>query len=311
MYYKYSTYLKEKYNEKVYKIPINLPLTCPNVEKGCGCIYCSEIGAGFEALNSSLPVKEQLSQNIEYISKRYNAYKYIAYFQNYTNTYLPLKDFEKYINDAVYENVVEISVSTRPDCVTYEYLEVLKKVKETYNINITIELGLQTVNYKTLTKINRGHTLGEFIDAYMLIKSYGFSVCVHVIANLPWDNMEDVIETAKVLSALNVDCVKIHSLYILKNTVLGQMYTNNEFSVCTVEQYKNRVITFLSYLKPTIKVERLLGRAPKEDTLFSNWGISWWKIKDEIELYMTENNIAQGDNYNYLNGKAFKNKNFF
>src|SRR5690606_32890734 len=155
--------------------------------------------------------------NMAYIKKKYNAKKFIAYFQNYTNTYLDLQLFKKYIKESIIEDIVEISISTRPDCISDDYLNFLDIVKKEHNVNITIELGLQTVNYHTLISINRGHTLSEFIDAVLRIKRYDFEICAHVILNLPGDTIIDSIETAKILSVLKVNQVKIHSLYIMDN----------------------------------------------------------------------------------------------
>ncbi|QZY53753.1 TIGR01212 family radical SAM protein [Crassaminicella profunda] len=305
----YSQYLKEKYGEKVYKIPINLPVTCPNrdgtVAKG-GCIFCGEEGAGFENLASSISVTEQLQRNIAYIQKKYKAKKFIAYFQNFTNTYLPLEKFKEYIYAACEENIVEISISTRPDCVNDAYLLFLKELKEKENINISIELGLQSVNYHTLKKINRGHSLAELIDAIIRIKKYGFESCVHMILNLPWDDEEDVMEGAKIISSLGVEQVKLHSLYILKDTVIGKMYERHEFEIISLEEYVKRVIIFLEYLNPEVVIQRLAGRAPKENTLFCNWNTSWWKIKDAIDERMETLDSYQGKKFDYLNGKALR-----
>ena len=297
LYNEYSTYLKEKYGEKVYKLPVNIPCTCPNRDGTIGyggCTFCAEVGTGFEMLDNSISVKEQITINMEYISKKYKANKFIAYFQNYTNTYLEIEEFKKYINEAIMENVVEISVSTRPDCIADEYLEFLFSVQNEYGINITIELGLQTANYHTLIAVNRGHTLAEFIDAALRIKKYNFEICTHVILNLPGDDLYDTVETAKILSVLNIDQVKIHSLYIMENTIMGKMYKNNEINMISKEEYIERVIVFLEYLNKDIVVQRLLGRAPKENSLFVNWDTSWWKIKDEILDKMLKEERYQG-----------------
>ena len=310
MYKQYSSYLKEKYGEKVYKLPISLKETnCPNRDGNLGyggCTYCGDEGVGFENLSSNLSVKEQLLKNKEYISKKYKANKFIAYFQSYSNTYIPLDLFKKYVNDAVLDDIVDISISTRPDCIDKSYLDILKEIKENHNIDITIELGLQTANYKTLNKINRGHTLCEYIQAVNMIKSYNFNVCTHVILNLPWDNIEDTIETAKIISVLNTDFVKLHALYIEKNTILAKQYLNNEFTMLPLEDYIEKAITFLEYLAPNIAIQRIIGRAPEDVSLFSNWGISWWKIKDMIEEKMAKENRFQGKLYNYGCNKAIK-----
>ncbi len=305
----YSEYLKGKYGQKVYKLPISLPGTCPNrdgfINTG-GCIFCGEEGGSFENLSNELAIKEQLETNMAYIKKRYKADKYIAYFQNFTNTYYPLEIFKSYVKQAIMEDIVEISISTRPDCINDDYLEFLKEISDTHNINISIELGLQTVNYHTLKKINRGHTLAEFIDSVMKIKAYGFEICAHVILNFPWDDMLDVIECSKILSALKVEQVKLHSLYIVEDTKLGEMYKNNEFKMISMEEYIERAIVFLEYLDPKIVIQRLMGRAPSEKSLFVNWNTSWWKIKDGILDKMEKEKRVQGNKCDYLNGKALK-----
>lgn len=309
LYRRYSDYLKEKYGEKVYKLPINLPVTCPNRDgvAGCGgCTFCGDEGAGFENLSNLIPVSEQIHQNKAYISKKYKAKKFIAYFQNFSNTYMPLDVFKEVMEQAAKEDIVQLAISTRPDCIREEYLQFLSELKNKYNIDIAIELGLQTVNSHSLIKINRGHTLAEFIDAVLRIKKYGFEICAHLILNLPWDTRMDVIESAKIISALSINQVKLHSLYIVENTVMGEQYKNKEFDMISVEEYKRRVIDFLEYLSPDIVVQRLIGRAPEENTLFVNWNMSWWKIRDEIEEEMRANNYYQGRLCNYLNGKAVR-----
>lgn len=313
IYNTYSDYLKEKYGEKVYKLPINLPVTCPNRDGKLGaggCIFCAEVGTGFENLPNHYGISHQLEENMKLIRKKYKANKFIAYFQNFTNTYLPIESFKKYITEALMEDIVEIAISTRPDCIAEEYLVFLKEIQLKHSVEISIELGLQTVNYHTLKKINRGHTLAEFIDAVLQIKKYGFQICTHLILNLPWDNKVDVIENAKILSALKIQQVKLHALYIVKDTVMGEMYEKGELQLISAEEYKERVITFLEYLDSSIIVQRLIGRAPEENSLFVNWNMSWWKIRDEIHEKMKANNNYQGKKASYLGGKALSCNNF-
>ena len=291
----YSSYLKEKYGEKVYKLPVNLPVTCPNKENGFGCSFCSDSGTGFEAMSQSVSVTTQLEATREKIEKRYGAHKFIAYFQNYTNTYLPINQFEQYVNEAAkVKDIVEISVSTRPDCIHEAYLRVLEKVKKSSSINITIELGLQTANYHTLSKLFRGHGLAEFLGAVQLISNYGFELCVHIIPNLPYDTMEDVVETAKIISVLPVSQVKLHSLYIAKGTIMAEQYENGELEICSKQEYFERLAHFLMYLRKDMVIERLFSRIPEQDSLFSNWGESWWKCQDEFLQYMKEHDFYQG-----------------
>lgn len=309
VYHKYSDYLKEKYGGKVYKIPINLPVTCPNrdgkVAQG-GCIYCGDVGTGYEMRQGTEAIKSQMTHNIEKIKAKYKAQYFIPYLQNFSNTYMPLSRFKEVLEQVVHEDCVEIAVSTRPDCISRPYLEALKVWSDKYGLEVCIELGLQTINYHTLKKINRGHSLAEYLDAMMQIHAYGFKTCTHVIVDLPWDEMSDVIETAKCLSAMGNTYVKLHALYVVKETPLARAYEKGSLEMVSLEDYKKRVITFLRYLSPEIVVQRIIGRAPEEHTLYANWHTSWWKIHDEIVAEMTEKGWQQGDLCDYLGGKAVR-----
>ena len=307
MYNKYSEYLKNKYGEKVYKLPINLPITCPNRIHNTGCSFCAEVGTGFEAMDATYSVTEQMNTTKILIKQKYKAEKFIAYFQNYTNTFMPIEQFEKYMKEAAQDSdVVEISISTRPDCINDHYLDILLEIMNAYSVSINIELGLQSVNYHTLDTMNRGHGLAEFIDAILRIKKYPFTICTHVILNLPGDTMRDTIETAKILSVLNIDIVKLHSLYIAKNTMLSKEYRDGKINICSKEEYLERVISFLEHISPNMVVERLFSRVPEEDADFSNWNTSWWKLQEELLEEMKALNACQGKKFNYLNGSALK-----
>lgn len=302
----YSVWLKERYGEKVYKIPINIPVTCPNRDgvKGMGgCVYCGAKGGGNETLSDQLPVSIQIERNIAYIGKRYNAKKFIPYFQSFSNTYCELSDFKKWINEALRTDVVEISISTRPDCITDEQLQFLETIKKEYAIEVTIELGLQSVNDDTLMIINRGHTLADYVVAMSRIKAAGLLTCTHMILDLPWDREEDIIQGATILSDCGTDFVKCHSLYIEKNTVLQQWYEQKQLTLLSKDDYINRAILFLEYLAPEIVIQRLIGRVPKEDSVITNWNVSWWKIKDELDARMKYENNYQGRKFSGMNNK--------
>lgn len=305
----YSKFLKEKYGEKVYKLPVALPLTCPNRDGSAGvggCVFCGEIGAGYENLPASMTVQEQLKANIAHIAPKYKAYKYIPYYQNFSNTYLPVDRFKAYMEDGCIDTTVGLAIATRPDCISDPYLEVLQDIRERYNVDIYLEYGLQSVNYHTLEKINRGHGLAEFIDAVLRTKKYGISTCAHMILNLPWDTMDDTVEGARILSALGVDQVKLHALYIVKNTLMAKWYEAGDFSLISADEYIDRVIAFLRNLDDRIVLQRLVGRAPETNTLFTNWSMGWWRIQEEIDRRMEEMDVQQGDLCNYLNGPAVR-----
>lgn len=307
LYNTYSAYLKKRFGEKVYKLPVNLPVTCPNRMKGRGCSFCAGVGTGFEAMSGEISVKEQLTKTKQRIGKRYGAKKFLAYFQNYTNTFLPLPEFKAYVLEALeIEDIIGVSVSTRPDCIRKDYLDFLKELEQERGIAVTIELGLQTVNYHTLQKINRGHSLAEFLDAVLLIAPFGFEICTHVILNLPGDTMEDAVETARVISALPVSVVKAHSLYIPKDSVMFEEYRDGKISLCTEEEYLDRLTEFVANIREDMVIERLFSRVPKEDAVFSNWGISWWKLRDLFEEKMKQKGYVQGCKCDYLNGAALR-----
>ena len=293
-YRKYSDFLREKFGEKVYKLPVKLDLTCPNRDGTCGvggCIFCGEEGGSFE--NNFGTVREQILKNKDHIKNKYKANKYIAYFQNFTNTYMPFEDFKRVIEESLIEDVVGVSISTRPDYLPKKHLDFLEVLNKNYFV--TVEIGLQTPNYHSLKKLNRGHGLSEFIDAALKLKKRNLNVCTHIIIGLPWDDDLDIVECAKILNVLNIDEVKIHALYILKDTALGKMYERGEIDPISLDDYKKKVILFLRNLKDDIIVERIIGRAPYENSLFCNWNTSWWKIRDDIIEVMHENGYTQGD----------------
>ncbi len=303
-YFKYSEQMKEKYGQKVYKIPVNLPVSCP-VRDGSisseGCIFCGEKAAGHESLANTLTPAMQIQQNIHYIAPNYGAKLFEIYFQNFTNTYLPPAAFEAYLRDGIHadDRIVRIGISTRPDCISEEYLMILKKISEEFGLDISIELGLQSVNASTLRIINRGHGLAEYIDAVLSIRPFRFEVCTHLITSLPWDTRDDIIEAAKILSVLHTNSVKLHSLYVEKGTPLAAMYLSGGFQPIALPEYIARTADFLEYLDPGISVQRLSARVPEEVSLFANWGRSHWVLQDMILDELRKRGSFQGRKSGY------------
>ncbi|WP_027396543.1 TIGR01212 family radical SAM protein [Anaerovibrio lipolyticus] len=310
VYNTFSEYLINRYGEKTYKLPVALPVSCPNRDGSCGidgCTFCGEIGTGYENLPADMTVTEQIVANKAHIVPKYKATKFIPYLQNFSNTYMPLDRFTAYLEEAARaEGVVAVYIATRPDCIRDDYLQSMQDIAKKYRIDICVELGLQTVNYHTLDKINRGHSLAEFIDAILRVKKYGLQTCAHLILNLPWDTDRDAIEAAHIMSALQLDQVKLHALYIVKGTVMAEQYEKGELELIGRDEYQKRVILFLRHLSPNIVLQRVIGRAPAENTLFSNWSTGWFKIRDGIIRQMEEQGFKQGDCCDYLNGAALK-----
>lgn len=306
----YSQWLRERYGAKVYKLPVNIPVSCPNRDgvlgRG-GCIYCGAKGGGNETLEETIPVAEQVARNRAYIAKRYKAKYFIPYFQSFTNTYLLPEAFEGALWEAVGdgEGIVGVSVSTRPDCLDEVYLDSLARLAREKQLDVTVELGLQTANYKTLRKLNRGHSLADYVDAARRIKARGFALCTHVILDLPWDDRDDVTETAGMVSAVQSDFVKCHALYIEAHTVLAKLYQEGKITLFPKEEYIERCALFLEYLAPDIVVQRIVGRAPAADSVITNWNTSWWKIRDMLLEKMAAEGLAQGRRFHEKQEKIF------
>lgn len=296
----YSNYLRGKYGEKVYKLPIILNITCPNRDGSKafgGCIYCTEEGGSFENLSKELSVTEQLNINKDHIMKNHGAYKFIAYFQSFSNTYMPLEDFKKYISSALSDDILGINISTRPDLIYEDYMEFLSDFQTKNSVDITVELGLQSSNDKTLDILNRAHCVKDYIEAAKMIKKYDLRFATHVILDLPWDSKEDVLNTAEALNYAGSDEVKIHSLYIMDGSRLGYMYKNGLVKPLSKQEYIERVSLLLLNLNPNMVIQRLVGRSDAKGTLHCNWNESWWKIKDSIISYMLEHDYYQGKYY--------------
>ncbi|WP_343045212.1 TIGR01212 family radical SAM protein [Aedoeadaptatus nemausensis] len=292
-YLSYSAYSQKVYGMKVYKIPIHLKGTCPNRDgtKGRGgCIFCGEEGGSFDWVRGS--IREQYRNNKEFIAKRYKAEGFIAYFQNFTGTYLPIEDFRRSLEEIALENPLGVSISTRPDCLGEEYLDCTEDLFGAENV--TFELGLQSPNNETLDLLNRGHSVEDYIEGARRLKERGFRLSTHMILDLPWDEEGDMIKGAKLLNEVGSDEVKIHNLYVPKGTKLAEWYGYGQFQPIEMEAFINRVILFLEHLDPDMVIGRLLGRAPEENVLFANWGRSWFYIRDEIVRRMEREGKCQG-----------------
>ena len=297
LYNRFSEYLFNKYGAKTYKLPLNIPGTCPNKDGTLGydgCVFCGEDSAGFEALPPETHIKDQIAWTADLVRKKYGAKIFIAYFQNWSGTYRPLNDLERMVREAAETGVVAVYIATRPDCVGDEPLNLLERLSNELRIDIVLELGLQTVNEEALLILNRGHGVESFVDAVKRIHLHKLEVCVHMILGLPFDTMDDVIAGAELLSSLGVEQVKLHSLFVLEDTKLGELYASGEIQMISKDEFIEREIAFLSHLDPRVTVQRLLGRAPEGKALFCNWDTSWWKLRDEIEMKMMETGVFQG-----------------
>ncbi|MFN3284429.1 MAG: TIGR01212 family radical SAM protein, partial [Pseudothermotoga sp.] len=251
--------------------------------------------SGFNALHG-LSIKDQVIKQREWAMKKYKAQKFIVYFQAFTNTYAPIDVLRRRYEEAIIDDtILQLAVSTRPDCLSEPVLELLETFKK--KVDVSVELGLQSVNPKTLRALKRGHGLAEFIYAALRAKKHQLDVVAHVIIDLPWDDMEDVIETARTISILGVDGVKLHSLYVVKGTKLERMVTERQIHLLSFDQYKDRVIAFLENLSENIVIHRLASDPPEDITVSGNWGMSKLQIVKEIEKELQSRDTHQGKEY--------------
>ncbi|MBM6842104.1 TIGR01212 family radical SAM protein [[Clostridium] spiroforme] len=296
-YHTYNYYLKNKYHQKVAKVALNADFTCPNRDgtKGWGgCIFCSSSGSGDYAGNINDSLESQFEKISAVMKKKWPQCAFIAYFQANTNTYGPLSKIKNMIKPFLEnEQVKGIALATRPDCLdeeTVRYLAAINHQKDIY-----IELGLQTIHEKTSHLINRGHSFQEFLDGLNLLRKYNLDVCVHIINGLPGETKEMMIETAKTVGQLDIQAIKIHMLYVIKNTVLEKMYDAGKFSMLSREEYIDLVVQQLRYIPEHVVIERLTGDGKVSDLIAPLWSIKKVTIINDIDKKMKADNIYQGD----------------
>lgn len=298
-YHTYNYYLKNKYHQKVAKVALNADFTCPNRDgsKGYGgCIFCSSSGSGDYAGNVHDHLEKQFQTISQIMKRKWPECAYIAYFQANTNTYGPLDKIKNMIQPFLEkEDIKGIALATRPDCLSEEIVCYLSEINQTKDVYI--ELGLQTIHDETSKLINRGHTYQEFLDGLALCRQYNLEVCVHIINGLPFETKEMMIETAKTLGQLDIQALKIHMLFVVKNTKLQQMYENHEFEMLTRQEYIDIVVEQLRYINPEIVLERLTGDGKIDDLIAPMWSIKKVTILNDIDKQMKERDIYQGDLY--------------
>lgn len=291
-YHTLDYFYKNKFKTKVFKISLNAGFSCPHLSSG-GCIYCSKTGSGEYAGIVSEPLLEQFNKGKTLMHKKWKVGKYIGYFQARTNTFAPVNILkEKYETILKLDDVIGLSIATRPDCINDECLNYLEELsKRTF---LTVELGLQTIHEKTSKLINRGHDLKCFTDTVKRLRDKNINVVVHVINGLPYETKEMMIETIKYINDLDIQGVKIHMLHIIKDTKLEEIYKNEKFHVLTKEEYVDIVCNQLLYLNENIVIHRLTGDPKVDDLITPDWLIKKVCVLNDIDKYMAKNDWIQG-----------------
>lgn len=291
-----NNFLKEKFGERVLKICIDGGFTCPNRDgtKGCGgCIFCSEQGSGEHIKNKDIQL--QIDEHLKsYRGDR--AQKFIAYFQNFSNTYGTVESLKNKYDIAVKNpKVVALAVATRPDCINQEVAKLLQSYTKSHYVYV--ELGLQTSNDSTGEIINRCYTSNDFKTAVEILNKYNIDVVAHIMVGLPNETMVDVKNTVDFLNTLKISGLKIHSTYIVKNTKLEKMYLNKEYVPLTLEDYIESVVYILKHISPEVVIHRLSGDAPKKLLVAPEWNAHKKWIINGINQALQNQNAFQGDCY--------------
>lgn len=296
-YYSLDYYYKSKYNSKVFKVALNGNFTCPNRDGTIsynGCIFCSEKGSGDFAGDKNLSLKDQFEKIKNILLKKWPKAKYIPYFQANTNTYGTLSKIKTLFDEAITldKDIVSIAIATRPDCISNEILEYLNELNK--KIPVTIELGLQTIHESTASIINRGYKLNVFENTVKKLNKYNIEIVVHIINGLPLESKEMMLDTVRYLNKLNIQGIKIHSLFILKNTKLAEMYFNNEFKMLEMNEYIDITVEQLAIIRDNIVIHRINGDAPRDLLIEPQWSLKKLVIMNEIDKLMKERDYIQG-----------------
>ncbi len=291
-YHTLNNYYKNKYNSKVFKISLNAGFSCPSK-----CTYCSESESGDFAGDIHDNLRTQFNKVKESMTKKWKDGLYIAYLQAGTNTYSDIDTLTKIYNECLMldKDVIGLSISTRPDCfspVIFDLLEQINKDKF-----VQVEIGLQTIKQSTLSTINRQHDTSSFETTVKELRKRGIEVVVHIINGLPYETKEDMLNTIKYLSKIDIQGIKIHMLHVMKNTKLHEEYLNNPFDILTLEQYVDIVVNQLRLLPSNIVIHRVTGDAPRDLLVAPEWTLKKFVVMNEIDKIMRNNNYEQGDLY--------------
>lgn len=298
-FYSLNDYLRETYGKKMYKISLNAGMSCPNRDGKLsteGCIFCSEGGSGDFAESSLLSITEQIELGKEKVKHKIKNNDFIAYFQAYTNTYAPVEYLEKIFTEAIHHPDIRIlSIATRPDCLSREILSLLERLNKIKPV--WIELGLQTIHETTAHYINRGYELSCFEKAVSDLHQIGIPVITHMILGLPGETKDDMLATARYLSALPVQGIKLQLLHVLKNTKLSVDYLQNKFQVLDLRQYVDIVISIIEILPPDMVIHRITGDGPKSLLIAPLWSSNKRMVLNTIHQEFRQRNTWQGRYY--------------
>ena len=294
-----NDFLKEKFNEKIYKVSLDGGFTCPNrdgkVSRG-GCIFCSENGSGDFTATKLKSIHAQIEEQIDLVSKKYKGDKYIAYFQNFTNTYAEVSYLRKIYEEALsHEKIVGLAIATRPDCLGDDVLELLAELnKKTF---LWVELGLQTLNDYVAKYFNRAYETEIYKEASEKLNRLNIKFVTHIIIGLPKEENDDYLKTAIFAQNCGTWGIKLHLMYVVKNTPLEKLYLNGALKVNTEEEYVEKVVNVLENISSEIVVHRLTGDGDRETLVAPLWSIKKIDVLNSIHKELKRRNTYQGKLY--------------
>ena len=295
-YHTLNYFYKNKFGIKVFKVSLNGGFSCPNLDGRIGyggCIYCSKSGSGEFGGDKEDSLEEQFLKMKEVVNKKHIPCKYIGYFQARTNTYASLDVLkEKYECILKQDDVIGLNIATRCDAISDDCLDYLEELsKRTF---LTIELGLQTIHEKTSILINRCHSLKQFEDMVIKLRKRNIKVCVHIINGLPYETEEMMLDTVRYLNKLDIQGIKIHMLYIIKDTVIDTMYKKERFKILSKEEYIDIIIKQLELLRPEIVINRITSDPDKETLVEPRWLVDKCQLLNDIDKEMKRRKTYQG-----------------
>lgn len=289
-----SPYLKRRFGCKVYKLSLSAGCTCPNRDGTLGargCILCS--GSGEFAASGSASIPEQLEQAKYILGKKAQGAKFIAYFQDFTNTYGAVSRLEPLFLAAMEpDDVVALSIATRPDCLPEDILRMLARLRA--KKPVFVELGLQTIHEATAHYIRRGYPLSVFDDAVQKLHALEIEVIAHQILGLPGETAEMMAETTRHLGSVHVDGVKLHLLHVLRGTDLAAEYEAGRVKPLELDTYIDILEQCLAVLPPDVVIHRLTGDGAKRDLIAPLWSADKKRVLSAIQKRFEQDGVMQG-----------------
>lgn len=299
--YSYSRYLSETFGEKTYKVVVGSGLTCPTRDGTLakrGCAFCDLRGSSsfYGKKGRGAPIAEQINARLPGIRERFGAKKFLAYFQSYTNTYSDLNYLREIYTEALAQPGIEgLAIGTRPDCIPNTVIELLEELAQTKYISL--ELGIQSFENKTLEWLDRGHDAECSVDALARLQKLAphVHVCAHFMFGSPTDSPTAARDAARILNQYQVRGAKLHQLMILEHTILAERWKADPFKTLSLEEYSQIVLDFVENLSPSIYLERLCATAThKEECLAPEWSRDRWNPHNKIRDLLVERGCIQG-----------------